>query len=159
MTNPHLSWCIVTSKLDIYYYVAFKSKTREGLKRGQRWVKKIVPRIGWLEPTEVSEFFVYDLVPGEVKGVPVVARWKRIRLTFMRTQVPSLASFSGLRIWRCCQLWCRLQTRLGSDMAVAVVQASGYHSDSMPSLRTSMCLRCGPKKTKSKENKTKNKSE
>ena len=29
-----------------------------------------------------------------------------------RTQVPSLASLDGLRIQRCCELWCRLQTQL-----------------------------------------------
>ena len=32
-----------------------------------------------------------------------------------------LASLSGLRIWRCCELWCRSQMRLGSGIAVAVV--------------------------------------
>ena len=29
----------------------------------------------------------------------------------MRTQIRSLASLSGLRIWHCCKLWCRLQTQ------------------------------------------------
>ena len=37
----------------------------------------------------------------------------------MRTQVQSLASLSGLRIRRCCELWCRSQTQLGSRVAVA----------------------------------------
>ena len=37
--------------------------------------------------------------------------------------------------------------QLGSRVAVAVVQASGYSSDSTPSLGTSMCPGCGPKKT------------
>ena len=32
----------------------------------------------------------------------------------MRMQVQSLASLSGLRIRHCCELWYRLQTRLGS---------------------------------------------
>ena len=40
---------------------------------------------------------------------------------FMRAQVRSLASLSGLRIWCCLVLWCRSQTRLGSHVAVAVV--------------------------------------
>ena len=31
----------------------------------------------------------------------------------MRTQVRSLASISGLRIWHCRELWRRWQTRLG----------------------------------------------
>ena len=39
----------------------------------------------------------------------------------MRMQVQSLASFSGLRIWHCRELLCRLQTRLRSGVAVAVV--------------------------------------
>ena len=42
----------------------------------------------------------------------------------MRTQVPSLAPLSGLRIQHCCELCCRPQTRLRSYVAVAVVQAS-----------------------------------
>ena len=40
-------------------------------------------------------------------GVPVVVQWKRIRLGTMRWRVRSLASLSGLRIQRCCELWCR----------------------------------------------------
>ena len=37
------------------------------------------------------------------------------------SQVRSLTSLSGLRIWRCGALWCRLQMWLGSDVAVPVV--------------------------------------
>ena len=59
-----------------------------------------------------------------------------------------LASLSGLRIWGCCKLWCRLQTQLGSHVAVAVVSASSCSSDSASSLGTSMCHGCGPKKQK-----------
>ena len=65
----------------------------------------------------------------------------------MRKRVRSLASLSGLRIRRCRELWCRLQTRLGSHVAVAVVQASGCSSDSTPGLGTSRCRRCSPKMT------------
>ena len=43
------------------------------------------------------------------------------RLVSMRMQVRSLASLSGLRIWHCCEQWCRLQTWLRSWVAVAVV--------------------------------------
>ena len=53
-------------------------------------------------------------------GAPVVAQWKRIRLGTMRLQVRSLASLSGLRIWRCRELSCGLQTRFGSSIAVAL---------------------------------------
>ena len=41
-----------------------------------------------------------------------------------------LAFLSGLRIWCCRQLWRRWQTRLGSGVAVAVVQAGSCSSDS-----------------------------
>ena len=37
---------------------------------------------------------------------------------------------------------------LGSGVAVAVAEAGSYRSDSSPSLGTSICLRCGPKKNK-----------
>ena len=54
-------------------------------------------------------------------GVPIVVQWKRIRLGTMRWWVHSLALLSGLRIQRCHELWHRLQTPLGSGIAVAVV--------------------------------------
>ena len=57
----------------------------------------------------------------------------------------SLASLSGLRIRHCCELWCRSQTQLRPGVAVAVVWACGYNSDSTPSLGTSTCCKCGPK--------------
>ena len=63
-------------------------------------------------------------------------------------QVQSLASLSGLRIWRSRELRCRSQMRLGSRIAVAVLEARRYSSDSTPSLGTSICRECGPKKTK-----------
>ena len=45
---------------------------------------------------------------------------KQIRLASVRMQVQSLASFSGLRIQHCCELWCRSQRRLRSSVTVAV---------------------------------------
>ena len=42
---------------------------------------------------------------------------------------------------------------LGSHVAVAVVEASSYRSHSTPSLGSSICLRCGPKKTTNKQTK------
>ena len=87
-------------------------------------------------------------------GVPVVAQRKQIWLTAMRMQVRFLASFSGLsglRIWYCSELWCSLQMRLGSGVVMAVVQAGGYSSNLTPSLRISVCCRCGPKKTEKKK--------
>ena len=38
-------------------------------------------------------------------GVPVVAQGSWTRLVSMRTRVRFLALLSGLRIWRCCELW------------------------------------------------------
>ena len=37
----------------------------------------------------------------------MMAQCKQIQLGTMRLQVRSLASLSGLRIQRCCELWCR----------------------------------------------------
>ena len=42
---------------------------------------------------------------------------------------------------------------------MAVVQVSSYSLDSTPSLGTSICHKCGPKKTKEKKKKKKNVSE
>ena len=40
------------------------------------------------------------------------------QLVSMRFGVQSLALLSGLKIWRCHELWCRSQTWLGSGVAV-----------------------------------------
>ena len=68
-----------------------------------------------------------------------------------RMRVRSLALLSGFRIWCCCELWCRSQTRLGSSIAVAVVEASSYSSSLTFSLGTSLCHRCIPKKRKERK--------
>ena len=57
----------------------------------------------------------------------------------------------GLRIRLCCELWCRLQTRLGSG--VAMVKVGSCSSSSTSSLGTSICQGCRPKKTKEKKKK------
>ena len=44
-----------------------------------------------------------------------------VQLGSMRMQFRSLASLSGLRILCCRELWCRLQIRLRSRVATAVV--------------------------------------
>ena len=72
-------------------------------------------------------------------GVPVVGQWKLIWLASMRMQVWPLASLSGLRIWHYRELWCTSQTLLRSCIAVAVLEAGGYSSNSTPSLGTSLC--------------------
>ena len=84
-----------------------------------------------------------------------MAQWKRIWLVSMRTQVRSLASLSGLRIWHCRELWCGSQMLLGSGVTVAMVQASSYSSNLTPSLGISICCGSGPRngKTTKKEKK------
>ena len=50
-----------------------------------------------------------------------MVQWKRIQLGTMKLLVQSLALLSGLRIWHCHELWCRLQMQLRSDVAVVLV--------------------------------------
>ena len=55
-------------------------------------------------------------------GVPFVAHQWQTQAASMRMQVWPLASLSELRIQHCCEMQCRLQTRLGSHVAVAQIQ-------------------------------------
>ena len=76
------------------------------------------------EETSQEVLSVANLIVGlEIRdlGVLVMVQWKGIRLGTVRLQVRYLALFSGLRIECCRELWCRLQTRLRSFVAVAVV--------------------------------------
>ena len=99
-------------------------------------------------------------------GVPVVVQWKQIQVVSMRMRVPSLALLSGLGIQYCHELWCRSQTRLiscelwnrlqmrlGSGIAVAV--AGSCNSDSIPSLGTFICHGAALKSQKKKKKKKK----
>ena len=72
------------------------------------------------------------------------------RLGSVEIRIPSLASLSGLRIWRCRELWCGSHTWLGSCVAAAaaVAAAGSCSSDSTPSLGTSICCRKRKKKKK-----------
>ena len=60
--------------------------------------------------------------------------------------IPGLTQWVGIH--HCCDLWCMSQMRLGSR--VAVVQARSCSFDSIPSLGTSVCQGCSPKKQKKK---------
>ena len=55
-----------------------------------------------------------------VSGVLIMEQGKQIQLGTMMLQVWSLASISRLKIRRCPELWCRLQTWLRSGVAVAL---------------------------------------
>ena len=72
-------------------------------------------------------------------------------LTRIHEDAGSIPDLAHLRIWHCHQLWCRLQTWLGSGIAVALVQVGSCSSDWTPSLRTSTYRRCDPKKSKKKK--------
>ena len=73
----------------------------------------------------------------------------------MRMQVRSLASLSGLRIRRCHELWCKSHDAARIWCCCGCGVAAGHSSDRTPSLGTSMCCWCGPKKTKKKKAKRK----
>ena len=61
------------------------------------------------------DIYMYEI------GVPIVAQWLT-NLTSIHMDTGSIpALLSGLRIHCCYELWCRLQTRLRSCVAVAMV--------------------------------------
>ena len=90
----------------------------------------------------------FDIFKKQSSGVPVVAQWLMNPTSIHEDAGSSLALLSVLRIWRCHGLWCRSQMQLGSNIAVAVTQASSYSSNLTPSLGTSTCHGCPKKKTK-----------
>ena len=81
-------------------------------------------------------------------GIPAVVQQSQRRMVSMRMQIQTLASFSGLRIQHCYELWCRLQMWLRSYLPVVVAWAGSCSSDSdlAPSLGTSKCHGHSPKK-------------
>ena len=72
----------------------------------------------------------------------------------MKLQVQSLASLRGERIRRGRDLWCGSQVRLGSPVALAVLEAGSSGPDPPPSLGTSICHVGSPQKTEDKGQKT-----
>ena len=83
----------------------------------------------------------------KIEGVSVVGQCVKYPTPWsLRMQVRSLASLSGLRIWCCHKLRCRLQIPLRSSVAVAVVQPGSCSSDWTSSLGSCIGHRYGPKK-------------
>ena len=82
-----------------------------------------------------------------------MAQRKHIPLGNIRLQVRSLALLSGLGIWHCHELSCRSQMQLRSGVAVALVQVGSNSSNQTPSLGTSICHECSPKKDRKKKKK------
>ena len=76
-----------------------------------------------------------------------MAQRKLIRLGTVRLRVRSIP---GLTQWvkDLALLWCRSQTQLGSGVAVAVALSGSCSSNLNPSLGTSICHGCSPKKQK-----------
>ena len=68
-----------------------------------------------------------------------MAQGKRTQLVSMRMQARFLASTSGLRIHHGRELWCRLQMRFRSHIALFVVQAGSCSSDLTSSLGSFVC--------------------
>ena len=69
-----------------------------------------------------------------------MAQRKQIQLGTKRLRVQSLASLSGLRIWRCCELWCRAA-------AEALIRPLAWE----PPYATSMALKSKKRKKKKKK--------
>ena len=74
-----------------------------------------------------------------------------MNLTSIQEDAGSIPGF----IQSCGELWCKSQIQFRSYVSVAVVQAGSCSSDSIPSLGTSICHGCSPKKTKKKIKKNK----
>ena len=80
----------------------------------------LLPRL-WL-PTHCSSHSVLTtLGAGRTQNLStIVAQWKQTQLVSRRMRVRSLALLSELRTLRCHELWCKLQIRFGSGIAVSV---------------------------------------
>ena len=85
-----------------------------------------------------------------MKGVPIVAQQVKNPTSIYKDEglIPGPTQQAEDLIHHCCELWYRSQMWLGPGIAVAVVQASNCSFDSTPSMGTSICCRCGPKKKK-----------
>ena len=121
-----------------------------------KWLKMLI--LFGCPSHELKDYILCSFLVEKLQLKPI--KWKQrellVWLSELRAQlvsigmwVRSLVSLSGLRIWRCRTC---VGHRLSLDMALLQLW---YSSDSTPSLWTSICHRCGPKKQKEKKKKKK----
>ena len=106
----------------------------------------------WKKPISIWSWCIVLIKDAVELGGPIVAQW----LTNLNGIHEDAGLIPGPAQWvkdprRCCELWCMVQTWLGSGIAVAMVYASRYSSNLTPSLGNSICHMCSPKKTKKKK--------
>ena len=119
--------------LMLLYQLALVSRTKKASKIPYRKKASKIPTAQWVKnPT-------WSLCCGSVVTNPT---------SIHKDTNSTLALLGGLMIWCCRELWYKSQTWLRFHVAMAVVQACSCSADSAPSLGTSICHRCGPKKKK-----------
>ena len=96
-------------------YLQLSPSSEEGI----LFLSQMFPHNGlnsMIQPSSVSKIlYYYEFSPKlwlkiYIKFLELLLWLSRLRtqLVSMRMQVRSRAQLSGLRIWRCCELWCRL---------------------------------------------------
>ena len=85
------------------------------------WPRWAVSLSGPLTDLQEKRHTIFINIYTHAWGVPFVAQWLMNLTRIHEDAVLSLASLNGLGIQCCCELWCRLQTWLGSHVTVAVV--------------------------------------
>ena len=107
------------------------------------------------QPTELKKLYVNHISDNWL--ISKIYRWSSCRGAVVTNPTGSHevagsfpALLGGLRIRCCLGLWCRLQTRLRSRVAVALPQAGDYSSNWTPGLGTSICRWSGTRKKKAK---------
>ena len=144
-------WKIVTTLGTAVSFQIFIFATYVAFLKIWKWMASFLTWAKWRGESQVVHAIIFHsqiTFQKRLQGVPAMAQQKCIWQVPMRMQVQSLALLSGLRVGHCCELGCRSQTWLGSGISVAVVKASGYTSDSTPSLWTSTYHGCYSKNKK-----------
>ena len=106
--------------------------------------EEVGPSPGYLTHCECKYRFMVAVT--ETREFPLWLSGNEPERGSKRIWVRSLASLGRLRTWHCYELWCRLKTRRGSDLAFLWLWCRP--------VGTSVCLERGPKKTKKKKKKS-----